>query len=32
MRLNECLETYNYSLPSPEDIFAKLSISKTGFV
>ena len=24
-RLNDCLETYNYLLPSPEDIFAKSS-------
>ena len=23
--LNDCLETYNYHLPIPEDIFAKLS-------
>ena len=26
--LNDCLETYNYPLPSPRDIFAKLSGGK----
>ena len=35
MRLNNCLKTYNYSVPHPEDIFAKLSdgsVFQTQFV
>ena len=28
IELNDCLETYNYSLPSLEDIFSKLSGGK----
>ena len=28
MGLNDCLETYNYPLPSLEDVFAKLSGGK----